>query len=105
MALIQLRRSRKARRRVDSALRASLKFPFKGPHIYPEIISIETQLAARHDHGTRRTEQLPQAIQTALERVIAGVTVRVWPQRVRQCAGAHVGAPERNESLEQLESF
>jgi hypothetical protein len=69
-----------------------VKPAFERRHVYPAMIRVETEFAAQRT-STSSAEQLAQAIQCVLERMISGVTLGVRPEGFCERGHRDVGAP------------
>src|SRR5258708_2479182 len=87
--------------RIIWALQLLLEFP----HVDPELISVQADLAALHAYRLACTEKLAQPIKCAFERVVRGIALRIRPQRIGQRARAHFGHAKRNQGLQQIPWF
>src|SRR5260221_13915933 len=72
------------------------------PHVDPQLLPVQADLAALHAYRVACTEQLAQPIKCAFECVVRGIALRIRPQRIDHRPRAHFGSAKRDQDLQQL---
>jgi hypothetical protein len=83
----------------------TLQLPLELPHVDPQLIPVQADLAALHAHRVACPEQLTQPIKSAFERVISRIAPGIRPQHMHpETLAAGMSTVDRVESMRTFNS-